>query len=103
MLSPSWQCPQQSMSVEYGFFLMHFMFDIVKNCTTSTDLEKVWSSIMEDSYIDCEINEIRDKWVNTSLIVVVVRIIVSLVDFTKPSFMYIFSLRLFMIRYIKIV
>ncbi|KAK9698001.1 hypothetical protein RND81_08G076000, partial [Saponaria officinalis] len=34
-------CPQQTKSVEYGFFLLRFMFDIVKSCTTSNDLEKV--------------------------------------------------------------
>ncbi|KAK9740806.1 hypothetical protein RND81_03G061600, partial [Saponaria officinalis] len=41
---PLWisvKCPQQNKSVEYGFFVLRFMFDIVKSCTTSNDLEKV--------------------------------------------------------------
>ncbi|KAK9756178.1 hypothetical protein RND81_01G079100 [Saponaria officinalis] len=41
---PLWKsvkCPQQTKSVEYGFFVLRFMFDIVKSCTTSNDLEKV--------------------------------------------------------------
>ncbi|KAK9714355.1 hypothetical protein RND81_06G087900 [Saponaria officinalis] len=40
---PLWKsvkCPQQTKSVEYGFFVLRFMFDIVKSCTTSNDLEK---------------------------------------------------------------
>ncbi|KAK9705070.1 hypothetical protein RND81_07G031600 [Saponaria officinalis] len=41
---PLWKsvkCPQQTKSVEYGFFVLRFMFDKVKSCTTSNDLEKV--------------------------------------------------------------
>ncbi|KAK9675771.1 hypothetical protein RND81_11G030000 [Saponaria officinalis] len=41
---PLWKsvkCPQQTKSVEYGFFVLRFMFNIVKSCTTSNDLEKV--------------------------------------------------------------
>ncbi|KAK9676389.1 hypothetical protein RND81_11G073900 [Saponaria officinalis] len=62
---PLWKsvkCPQQTKSVEYGFFVLRFMFDIVKSCTTSNDLEKVWSSRSEHSYTNREINEIQDKW-----------------------------------------
>ncbi|KAK9699123.1 hypothetical protein RND81_08G154400 [Saponaria officinalis] len=62
---PLWKsvkCPQQTKGVEYGFFVLRYMFDIVKSCTTSNDLDKVWSSRSEHSYTNREINEIQDKW-----------------------------------------
>ncbi|KAK9681931.1 hypothetical protein RND81_10G037700 [Saponaria officinalis] len=54
----SMKCPQQNGCKEYGYFVMRFMYDIVKTCMTASDLEKVWISHTEESYTytDNEIN-----------------------------------------------
>ncbi|XP_074280631.1 uncharacterized protein LOC141605649 [Silene latifolia] len=62
---PLWKsikCPQRNGSLESGYFVMRFMYDIVKSCTTITDLEKVFNSKGEESYTNGEINDVRDKW-----------------------------------------
>ncbi|KAK9733195.1 hypothetical protein RND81_04G050500 [Saponaria officinalis] len=37
----SMKCPQQNGSMEFGYFVMRFMYDIVKSCASANDLEKV--------------------------------------------------------------
>ncbi|KAH9619868.1 hypothetical protein KSS87_007780 [Heliosperma pusillum] len=63
---PLWKsikCPRQNGCLESGYFVLRFMYDIVKNCTTISDLEKVFNSQGEELlYTNCEINEVRDTW-----------------------------------------
>ncbi|XP_056694942.1 uncharacterized protein [Spinacia oleracea] len=56
------QCAQQPGSLDCGYYVMRFMYDIIMNHGNSQDLTKDFSRTLP--YSPEEINEVKDFWAN---------------------------------------
>ncbi|XP_056689689.1 uncharacterized protein [Spinacia oleracea] len=54
------QCAQQPGSLDCGYYVMRFMYDIIMNHGNSQDLTKDFSRTLP--YSPEEINEVKDFW-----------------------------------------
>ncbi|CAH9136874.1 unnamed protein product [Cuscuta epithymum] len=57
------KCAKQTGGLECGFYIMRFMFDVVKSIAEGHDLDQVYTSnVRDDALSMAEIGEIRDMW-----------------------------------------
>ncbi|CAH9079672.1 unnamed protein product [Cuscuta epithymum] len=57
------KCAKQTGSLECGYYMMRFMYDLSRSINEGQDLEQVYTSTLRDeAFSMAEIDEIRDRW-----------------------------------------